>query len=124
LIRSGTVSDSKWTILSRPRNHANFLATEFYTIHQLHHSGLPFLQTNIVEWNLENPHPDLIICAQDATGLDQSPPRHSNTLPCTWKSKSTGLNPQLDFALQGFALDASDLARATVKNGALKNVRI
>ena len=51
LIRSSTVSllDSKWTIFSRPCNHANFLATEFYTIHQLHHPGLPFLQTNIVE---------------------------------------------------------------------------
>jgi len=115
---------SKWTILSRPCNHANFLATEFHTIHQLHHFGLPFLQTSVVKRKLENPHPGLTICAQDAPGLDQSPPRHFNTLPCTWKSESTCLNPQLDFALQGFALDVSDLARATVKNSALKNVRI
>jgi hypothetical protein len=44
--------------------------------------------------------------------------------PCTWQSYPACLDPQLNFALQGLALDVSDLTRATVKNSALKNVRI
>src|SRR5712671_3011007 len=113
---------SKCTVTSRSRDHTDFLAAEFRPTYQLRHSGLPLLWTTIVERCLENLCPGLVTCAKDATGLDESPPRHLDTLARTGQGKPASLNPQFTFAQQGPALDLTDLARTAVKNGALEDV--
>jgi hypothetical protein len=37
------LSELKWTIFSRSCNHTDFLAAEFYPIHQSHHLGFPLI---------------------------------------------------------------------------------
>jgi hypothetical protein len=117
---------SKYTVLSRSCDHTDFLATEFRAIYQRRNSGFPLLWiwTNIIERDLEDLGPDFVIRTKDATGLDESPPRHFNTLARTGKSEPARLNPQFTLALQGLALYVCDFAWATVKDSALQNVCI
>jgi len=102
---------SKHTVLSRSCDHTDFLATEFRAIYQFRNSGFPLLcSTNIIERDLEELGPDFAIRTEDATGLDESPPRHFNTLARTGKSEPARLDPQFAFALQGLALYVCDFA--------------